>query len=313
MADSFAQFIVIIGIPIVVVAIFALLIVLLVAIILHFRRGDPPNALRQLFSEILRLAEENYDPNMLKFYRLDMPPMHEYIRVVKSMIERGEKGAKQGNEEGDPGIQKELKIINSTLEDYNLRVGRNKKGIFLGNISGYLKINLLTSVEEMLHSKRDGDKYIIEIEDHRYEIPKKEIDEIEKVMESCGSFLNVIAYKIDAGWKIPGLWPRTKTRAMLCFDDQVMGLDSDDGIVTVLAPGVESHGFYFLTPSGYPDRLKVIVSFIQTLTWLRMLNLYGGDIFELVNNSLSINPGLSQLLAVKSMDKPRVKEVSKNE
>ncbi len=192
--------------------------------------------------------------------------------------------------------------------DYNARIGRNKRGIYKGSIIGFNRINIYTSFKELYQpQKNDKGGYFIRIDEKQYNISDDEMNNVKRTLDECGSFLNVIVYETNWGWKVPLLWRNTLTKAVLCFDDQLIGRDSEDGIITLLSAGTETHGFYFEIPSGYSeDRTKVILSFMQSLTWIRTLTQAQGNIFEVVNNALNMNPALLQSLTLKSAEKPVV-------
>ena len=180
--------------------------------------------------------------------------------------------------------------------------------VLKGKIVGYNRINLYTSFDELYQpSTKKGGGYSIHIDEQEYLIPEKEVKTVKDMISKCGDFLNVIVYETDMGWRIPLLSRNIVTNAVLCFDDQVSGLSSIDGQIILHAPGTESHGCYFEIPSGSRDRTKVVMGVIETLTWIRMNSISLSNIFNVADQSLSINPNLNQILAMKYADQ-NVKE-----
>lgn len=184
--------------------------------------------------------------------------------------------------------------------------------VFKGKITGYNRINLYTSFEELYQPvKNDKDNYVIQVNDREFKVPKDEADKVKKLIAEAGNFLNVIVYEIEKGWKIPYLVPRIEVHAMLCFDDQVSGLGSIDGKVILHAVGTESHGLYFEIPSGSKDRTKVVVGVVETLTWIRMNSISLSNIFNVSDQALKINPAFNQLLSYKYAEQPTITNVQK--
>lgn len=182
--------------------------------------------------------------------------------------------------------------------------------VFKGNIIGYNRINLYSSFEEMYQPVGDesGD-YVLKLETKEYPLSKEEVEEVKSKLSEFGGFLNVVAYETLAGWKIPFIWREMRTRALLCFDDHISGLTSRDGKVILHAEGTESHGFYFEIPTISPDTTKVIISVIKSLTWIRSMTQLQSNMFEVMNQSLNMNPGLLQVLSVKQLEQKISKPV----
>lgn len=177
--------------------------------------------------------------------------------------------------------------------------------VFKGDIIGYNRINLYTSFEELYQSSTNKEaKRVVTIDEKELEISKDEIENVKRVLDECGGYLNVIVYRIDKGWTIPYILKKSEINAVLCFDTQVSGLSSLDGKVIIHAVGTESHGFYFEIPSGSRDKTKIIMGAIETLTWIRMVSKTLSNISTISDQSLSINPALNQVLSVKTLDQP---------
>lgn len=317
MANAIIQFLVLFGIPFIVCSIIALFILLIVLIFFHFRKPKRVDALKLIYSEIVELAKINRDWRMIRLYRLDMPPVIDYINDVQSAI-----AALHQKEKNQPKKTKENKTklvewkkendnkiaywnnLLFNLNEYTNRIGRNKRGVYKGEIIGYNRWNLYTSFTELYQAETNGTGYKLKIDEtQEYTITNEEYAAVEKTLDQCGGFINIIVYRVSSGWVIPFIWERKIEKAVLCFDDQLMGRDSDDGILTLLAPGMETHGFYFEIPSGSPDRTKIIISVIKSLTWIRTLTQLQSNLLDVVNQSMNINPALAQLLAVKNAEK----------
>lgn len=303
MANNIVQMLVLFGIPTVMLVLFVLSIVFIIALFSHFRSKRRVDSLKLLFSEMVELAKVNYDPNMLELYRLDVLPPGRYISVADKAIKLLSAKRKPKDTTFPEQQLKHWTEFKSILSEYTNQLRYNARGLYKGNIVGFNRINLYTSFEEIYQVEENGG-YSMSLEGKIIHISGDEHDRVVNVLRECGGFLNVIVYETVVGWKIPGLWRNKLTKAMLCFDDQLRDYNSDDGFLTILAPGTESHGFYFEIPSGSQDRTKVILSVIKSLTWIRATMQIQGSLFELVNNSLNMNPTLLQSLAIKQMDKP---------
>lgn len=309
MANTIVQMLVLFGIPTVILILFTLSLVFVIAIFFHFRSKRRVDSLKLLFSEMVDLAKVNYDPNMLELYRLDVIPPGKYIRYLDRVLD----SISSKRNHKDPSVALKyleiLEALKSVFSDYSHQLKSNTRGIYKGDIVGFNRVNLYTSFEEIYQSNEVDGGYSMVLDGKTHSIPADEHDRVVNVLKGCGGFLNVIVYETTVGWKIPGLWRNRVTKAILCFDDQLRDYNSDDGFLTILAPGTESHGFYFEIPSGSQDRTKVILSVIKSLTWIRATMQIQSSLFELVNNSLNMNPTLLQSLAIKQMDKPIGKSV----
>lgn len=316
MANPIVELLVLFDIPSIFLILFALILILSVAIFLHFRGGQKIDALKLLFSEMVFTAQINHDPFMLELYRVDSPPrMDRYVVVVEdaiskliSRIDRRKKGKSADIVKSDRDSLSYLKSLYDILHDFNSRIGRSR-GVFMGSITGFNRINLYSNFVELYEADNVSGIRSFEVNGKSHTIPDHEYKGVENMLRECGGFLNIVVYEAVHGWKIPLLWKNKVTRAVLCFDDQLTGVNSQDGKIILHAPGIESHGFYFEIPSGSPDRTKVILSVIKSLTWIRATAQIQSNLFELVNNSLNMNPTLLQSLAIKQMEKPVAKPV----
>lgn len=180
--------------------------------------------------------------------------------------------------------------------------------IWKGSYLGHNRINLYTSGEELYQPAFDTDRgvYYFELEQgetfRKYEIPSEEWDRVKEKLDATGGSMYVVVYSIDWGWKIPLLWKNTIVKAVLAYKSQVV-FSPGDGRIVLNAPGTETHGVYFEIPSGDRDQTTITVSAIQTLTWIRMLAQNQGNIFDITNKSLDVNPTLAQILAVRTVEK----------
>lgn len=309
MANDLVQMLVLFGIPTVILVLFVLSLVFIIAIFFHFRSKQRVDSLKLLFVEMVELAKVNYDPNMLELYRLDVLPPGKYIRTADKALKLLDAKRKPKDTKFPDQQLKHWREFKSILSEYSDQLRYNVRGIYKGSIVGFNRVNLYTSFEEIYQIDEGSGGYSMNLDGKSISISVDERDKVINVLKECGGFLNVIVYETVMGWKIPGLWRNTITKAILCFDDQLRDYNSDDGFLTILAPGTESHGFYFEIPSGSQDRTKVILSVIKSLTWIRATMQIQGSLFELVNNSLNMNPTLLQSLAIKQMDKPVAKAV----
>lgn len=209
---------------------------------------------------------------------------------------------------------KDMKALQVLLEDYNHSIANSKGSSLLGEIVGYNCFNLYSDFVDMyqLKEEKEGEvvKYSFSARDEEgndvtLEIPAEEIENVKRIAAEAGNLIHLFVYKREKGWFI---FKKVEEAGVLCFDDQVKGINDRSGRVTLLAPGMESLGFYFETPSGYPDRTKVVATYIKNLTYLRLTFQTLGNIFNIVDNALTFNSDLIKTLAVKSADKPEAKK-----
>lgn len=321
MANSIIQFLVLFGIPTIVISLVVSFIILIIILFFHFRKPKRIDALKLIYNDIVELAKVNRDWRMIHLYRLDMPPVVDYLNDVNSTIaalQEEKKIPTKKTRETEAEYKAKLKEwkkennnkiiqwneLKDSLKEYTDRIGRNNRGVYKGEIIGYNRWNVYTSFHEIYQPEKNGTDYKLKIDEtHEYTIPNEEYTAVEAALKKCGGFINIIVYKVSNGWVIPFLWERKEQRTVICFDDQLIGRNSADGILTLLAPGMETHGFYFEIPSGDPDRTKILISVIKTLTWIRTMAQLQSNLLDLVNNSMNINPALIQILAGKNADK----------
>jgi hypothetical protein len=206
-------------------------------------------------------------------------------------------------------FEKIAKSLDNKLNEYNDILSTNTRGIWKGDIIGSNIIDRQVNIEEILGSEKDKEGNYIRVigEGTDNEIIEKisaeQADEIQKSIDKWGPRLNLIAYERLESSRFFGLVENKGSYIVVCYDDQVLGLDDDGGNVTLLCPGTIRYG-RFEIPTGYPGRLKVMISEIHCLPWKDLnKNLISG-ISEITNKALDANPGYSQAVTMADANKP---------
>jgi hypothetical protein len=185
-----------------------------------------------------------------------------------------------------------------------------------GRLTGYNRVSLLTSYDELYQTELDEsgkDQEVIRLDSKtKFVVKQGEKDRVTKLISECGQFLHVIVYEYVSGYRALGLWPIYTEKALLCFEDEITR-SYGDGRLVINGPGTEEHGFFFEVVSGSRDRLHVAYSVIQTFTWIRALAKTQGNLFDVADRAIEINPALTQILMGKQAEKPSKTVIQKAE
>jgi len=141
-------------------------------------------------------------------------------------------------------------------------------GIFYGEVVGFNTFDLWATVEDLfLKEKINGE----------------EKEKAETLLNHIGKKLHLVVYQK------PGGWFRKIEQGLFCFDDQLLGLDSSDGVVSFLGTGTQKHAVYFQTPSGYPERSPVFQTHLISNSRVRTAMLLESNIVEFVLNAVNFD------------------------
>jgi len=141
-------------------------------------------------------------------------------------------------------------------------------GIFYGEIIGFNTFDLWATVEDLfLKEKINGE----------------EKEKAQKLLDAIGKKLHLVVYQKS------GRWFRKIEQGLFCFDDQILGLDSSDGIVSFLGVGTQKHAVYFQTPSGYPERSPIFQTHLISNSRVRTAMLLESNIVEFVLNAVNFD------------------------
>jgi len=249
-----------------------------------------------------------------RLYRMNFPWVGDINRVAAECAEKIKTGAVDSEEYKKLGVRLE-NILNA--------LSSCKRAVPKGDIKGYNRINLGVTFAEMYSpyhptkeekerlATEDEIMYAAEFSDEKKEyITRQEYDEIKTMLSECGDFLNVLVYEVDYGWK---LWPFMKDKlqsTVLCFDNQIVDINSDDGVACLLGAGVEYYA-YFEIPSGYPEMDKVIYYSLKILLWKKMMAQLLSEQFNIVDTILNYEPGYARERGIKTLEQPITKVVKK--
>lgn len=215
-------------------------------------------------------------------------------------------------------LKKKNATLDQTIQKYNKQISTNVRGIWKGDIIGSNIIDRQVNIEEILGSEKNekGD-YIRVIgegtDNERTDLISKEnVDKMQESINFWGPRLNLIAYERVESSRLFGLLENKGQYIVTCYDDQVLGMDDDGGNVALLCPGTIRYG-RFEIPTGYPDRLKVMISEIHCLPWKDLTKNLISGISEITNKALDANPGYQQSITLAEASKPVVIKRGKDE
>jgi hypothetical protein len=215
-------------------------------------------------------------------------------------------------------LEKKCLALDGTVDKYNGIISTNARGIWKGDIIGSNIIDRQVNIEEILGSEKDDSGNYIRIlgeggdNERKDLISAEQVEGIQKSIDLWGPRLNMIAYERVESSRFFGLMENKGCYIVTCYDDQVLGMDDDGGNVALLCPGTIRYG-RFEVPTGYPDRLKVMISEIHCLPWKDLnKNLISG-ISEITNRALDANPGYQQSITMAEASKPVVIKRGKDE
>jgi len=165
-----------------------------------------------------------------------------------------------------------MRAGNLKKEQYELLINQLKKttpGIYYGKITGHNVFDLMATVEDLfLNEKINEDQ-------------KKEAQEL---IKAAGGKLHLLVYEKKKGWLFG-----KEEQGLFCFDDQLLGIESDDGKVSFLGTGTQRQAVYFQTPSGYPERAMVMQTHLVSQSRTRTAMLLESNIIEFVLNAVNFD------------------------
>jgi hypothetical protein len=248
-----------------------------------------------MYDEMIEQAIINRQSNQIELYRYPAPffgrVMHR-IDELCTKITKDDKGKIIKTEV----VDKEIKEINDNLKNLEERIS-GQSAVFLGKIIGYNKFDMLATVEDSLMPEGiEDDPRIKEIMETNNE--KRKV--LEELIEECGRFINFIVYEKDMG----GFWIFKKKykQGVLAFEDQTLGLNSADGIVTLLGEGTQTLGIYFQTCSGYPQRIQVLLTHLIDVSRIRLSMLHEANIVNLTEKAANLDTQFLKLAELKVTD-----------
>jgi hypothetical protein len=244
-----------------------ILLIIVVGTIIYWifnRKKGFKDEWREMQKEMIADSKLNVPDHMKELYRIHIPFLGDFLGSV--------------TDENKDIILHQLREL---FDVYR------KKGVLLGNITGYNCIDMIASVEDSLVPTRKNDDILNNPE------YAKERKEIETLLKECGRFLHVIVYK-----------PRKQSilkwseEVLICFSDQVLGVESQDGVVAVIGEGTDRLlGGYFGIPSGYPHRVKSALTYLIGRGWIRGAMRTQGALVELIEDAIRLDPVTQKLLA----------------
>lgn len=224
---------------------------------------------KEMFREMKADAIINVPPHMKKLYRIHMPFMSDFVDENK----------------GSPDIVEKLEKV----------LDRHKRrGILLGDIVGFNRIDMLATIEDYLVPTKADDQPLLELTEES----KKEIEQLKVEFMKFGRFLNFIVYKP----RNQGIFKRGHVEGILCFDDQIVGVNSDDGVVACLGEGSDRLGIFFSILSGYPHRTKVTLTYLQVRSWIRWAMRTQGSVVEVTEKAIRMDADSKKILTFKAVE-----------
>ena len=236
-----------------------LLIGCLIALFFYLKFRKPPqiDLMKRMFEEMVEEAVINRSPNMLLLERAAIP----------SMLDLKEAGV-------DP----------EKMEKYTKAV-ENKRGgnTILGGIVGHVSFDLLATIQDLMLEFNEKPKVedlsgMSEAQQEAYKMANsarlEKLKEYKEVLTMAGQNLHFFVYETKEKARLIGT--KTVRRGVFAFQDQIFGLGSDDGVVTLAGDGTARLAVYFQVLTGYPSRLDLVtthlVSYSRIYTGLLLVS-----------------------------------------
>ncbi len=252
-----------------------IVLVVIIAVLAYFviqwflnRKKAFKDGWKDIYKELVSGGKTNMPDHMKQLLRVHIPFLGDFINKICDEKTR----------------EAALKELREIVDVYR------KKGVPLGQITGYNCLDMTAAIEDMI-IPQDADEDVMT--DPKF---KKQKEEIEKIFTECGRYIHVIVYKP----KNKGLFSLQED-CLLCFSDQLLGLESQDGIVAVLGEGIDKLS-YFSIPSGYPHRVKVVLTYLIGRGWMRGTIRTQAALVELLEDAIRLDPVTQKLLAARVMD-----------
>lgn len=212
-----------------------------------------------------------------------------------------------------PEKKEKYQKLLETLQEIAQALRGAKRCVPKGDVIGFNRINVGIDFEEMYTPYHAEDpknpagqkQWMADFGKYKEIITDAEHTEARRMLREIGDYINVIVYEVDYGWK---LWPVFKDRVqntVLCLDNQVVDLFSEDGKACLLGAGTEYFS-YFEIPSGYPEMPKVMHYAVKSLMYRKMLSQLLGEQFNMVNTILDYEPGFKRQIAIDKVNQPIV-------
>jgi hypothetical protein len=220
------------------------LLVIIVGFILYNIFGKKKarqDTIKEMYKEMIEDAKINLPDHMLHLYRVPIPFLGDFIGKIT-----------------DDTSQK------ATVNELKTVLGKHRKSVYLGEIVGFNRIDLIATLEDLVMPEGKYDDPL-KLKKDGGTLGEQDIKDIITLVEKCGRYLNFIAYKP----KKKGLTDFPKDEGILAFDDMLLGVESEDGIVTLLGDGTDKIAVYFSIPAGYPERMKVTLTYLIERGWIR--------------------------------------------
>jgi hypothetical protein len=249
----------------------------------------------QMYEEMIEMAIVNKQSNMIELFRYPAPFFGRVMRRIDEFCTKITKDDK-GKIIKTEVVDREIKEIRNDLQDIEEKIS-GQSAVYLGKVIGYNKFDMLATTEGMIMPEgTEDDPRVAEIMEKTSE--KRKV--LEDLIKECGRYMNFIVYEKDMG----GIWIFKKKykQGVLAFDDQLLGLNSADGIVTLLGEGTQKIGIYFSVPSGYPERIQVLLTHLIETSRIRWSMLHEANIINLTEKAANLDTQFLKLAELKTVD-----------
>jgi hypothetical protein len=170
-------------------------------------------------------------------------------------------------------------VINKFLRKFE----GNKQGIHYGRVVGFNTFDLLATLDDLTVGET---------------LNKEQADTAKTILQTVGTRIHLIVYEKSRGWF------RKTRQGIFCFDHQLIGLNSSDGIITFLGAGTQRLAVYFQTPSGYPEMIDVVRTHLVSLSRIRTAMMLESNIIEFVLNAVNFDTTALKTIELYSATRP---------
>lgn len=252
-----------------------LLIAIVVTIIWYVfnRKKGFKDTWKEMFIKIKKDSILNLPEYMRRLYRLPIPPLNEFLGKIDLTTE--------------DGIKKRDETINQLR---NIFSNQRTASVQLGNIVGFNRIDMLATIEDMTVPIGKYDKPL-------ETISKENLEEIKTILDKCGNFINIITY-VPKKHKLLDLNPE---EVILAWDDQLCGIQNQDGALYILGQGTDKLCMYFSIVSGYSDRIKAVETYLIARGWIDWATRLQAAMVEIVEVGMRMDTTTQKVLTASAL------------
>jgi hypothetical protein len=231
----------------------------------------------EMKKEMMHDSKINVPEHMRMLYRLPIPFMSEFVEGIKDDKTRDE-----------------------TIQKLSELFATNYRAVPLGEITGFNRIDLIVTIEDLvMPDGKFDDPLNKDKKSEKRELSEKDINDLIELVKQAGRFVNLIVYKP----RKKGMLDFPKEEVVMAFQDMLVGIDSEDGNVCLLGQGLDRIG-HFQIPSGYPERMRVWLTYLVERGYIRYVMRTQSSMIDLLEDAIRFDSGFQKGLGITALQNP---------